>query len=29
MVKIDGQWHRSEIIKASQKLLDKINLPIA
>lgn len=29
MVKIDGQWHRSEIVKASQKLLDKINLPIA
>jgi transposase len=29
MVKIDGQWHRAEIVKASQKLLDKINLPIA
>lgn len=29
MVKIDGQWHRAEIIKASQQLLDKINLPIA
>ena len=29
MVKIEGQWHRAEIIKASQKLLDKISLPIA
>lgn len=29
MVKIDGQWHRAEIIKATQKLLDKISLPIA
>lgn len=29
MVKIDGHWHRAEIVKASQKLLDKINLPIA
>lgn len=29
MVKIDGNWQRAEIIKASQKLLDKISLPIA
>lgn len=29
MVKIDGNWQRAEIIKASQKLIDKICLPIA
>jgi len=29
MVKIDGQWHRAEIIKSSQQLLGKISLPIA
>lgn len=29
MVKIDEQWHRAEIIKSSQQLLDKISLPIA
>lgn len=28
MVKIDGTWVRAEIIKKSQQLLDKINLPI-
>jgi hypothetical protein len=28
MVKIDGNWTKAEVIKKSQQLLDKINLPI-
>lgn len=28
MVKIDGIWQKAEIIKKSQQLLDKINLPV-
>lgn len=29
MVKMEGKWHRSEAVKATQKLLDKISKPIA